>query len=177
METFELIEAALYILAPSVLVIVSSSMIMKSMSRNLEKTLRSEILRQNNKDFIKLKLSAYERLSLMLERTSIPTLIQKFAKPGLTASQIAQLMKASLNEEFNYNVSQQIFVSAQTWGTIKIIKEQTLILIKTVESKVDANQSSAEFCDSLINHMKNNGEIPHEKGLQMIRGEMELIFN
>ena len=73
METFELLEAALYILAPSVLVIVSSSMIMKSMSRNLEKTLRSEILRQNNKDYVKLKLAAYERLSLMLERTSVPT--------------------------------------------------------------------------------------------------------
>jgi hypothetical protein len=86
-------------------------------------------------------------------------------------------MRASINEEFNYNVSQQIFVSAQTWGTIKIVKEQTLILIKTVESKIDANLSAAEFCDSLINHMKNNGEIPHEKGLQMIRGEMELIFN
>jgi hypothetical protein len=59
METFELLEAALYILAPSVLVIVSSSMIMKSMSRNLEKTLRSEILRQNNKDFVKLNLRVF----------------------------------------------------------------------------------------------------------------------
>lgn len=173
----DLVENALFILAPGVLIIVSSYLLMKNMSKNLEKTLRAEILRQNNKDFAKLKLSAYERLALLLERTSIPTLIQKHAGSAATAPQVRKLMAHAINEEFNYNLSQQVFVSPQTWGTIKVIKEQTLILIQKVERSMPPETSSAEFCAKLIEAMKSNGEIPHEKGLNMIRSEMEILFS
>ncbi len=173
----QILETALFIIAPSLLIILSIYLTLKTMSRNLEKTLRSEILRQNNQDFVKLKLAAYERLALLLERTSIPALIQKFAKSGTRASEVSQLMLISINEEFNYNISQQIFVSSQTWGTIKIVKEQSIMLIQQVERTLPPETSGAEFCVALIEAIKQNGEVPHEKGLQMIRGEMELLFN
>jgi hypothetical protein len=111
----QLLETALLILAPSLLIIVGMFLTLKTMSRNLEKTLRSEIIRQNNQDFVKLKLAAYERLALLLERTSIPALIQKFAKSGTRAAEVSQLMLISINEEFNFNISQQVFISQQTW--------------------------------------------------------------
>jgi hypothetical protein len=173
----QLLETALLILAPSLLIIVGMFLTLKTMSRNLEKTLRSEIIRQNNQDFVKLKLAAYERLALLLERTSIPTLIQKFAKSGTRAAEVSQLMLISINEEFNFNISQQVFVSQQTWGTIKIVKEQSIMLIQQVERALPPETSGADYCVALIEAMKQNGEVPHEKGLQMIRGEMELLFN
>ena len=51
----QILETALFIIAPSLLIILSIYLTLKTMSRNLEKTLRSEILRQNNQDFVKLK--------------------------------------------------------------------------------------------------------------------------
>jgi hypothetical protein len=173
----QLLETALLILAPSLLIIVGMFLTLKTMSRNLEKTLRSEIIRQNNQDFVKLKLAAYERLALLLERTSIPALIQKFAKSGTRAAEVSQLMLISINEEFNFNISQQVFVSQQTWGTIKIVKEQSIMLIQQVERALPPETNGADYCVALIEAMKQNGEVPHEKGLQMIRGEMELLFN
>jgi len=116
-------------------------------------------------------------LALLLERTSIPTLIQKYAGSAATAPQVRKLMAHAINEEFNYNLSQQVFVSPQTWGTIKVIKEQTLILIQKVERSMPPETSSAEYCAKLIEAMKSNGEIPHEKGLNMIRSEMEILFS
>jgi hypothetical protein len=68
-------------------------------------------------------------------------------------------------------------VSPQTWATIKIVKEQTIVIIQRVEQKLPEGASSVEFSKELIEALKSMGEIPHEKGLQMIRGEIELLFN
>jgi len=147
------------------------------MMKALHNTLRTELLKQTNQDYVKLKLGAYERLSLLLERTSLPALIQKLSNPHTSASEFKLLMLHSINEEFNYNLSQQVYVSPQTWATIKIVKEQTIVIIQRVEQKLPEGASSVEFSKELIEALKSMGEIPHEKGLQMIRGEIELLFN
>lgn len=165
------------VIATGVLIIVSAYVVLKSMSKNLEKTLRAEIIRQNNKDFAKLKMAAYERLALLLERNSVPALIHKFTKSAGSPQQISEMMQHAINEEFSYNLSQQVYVSAQTWTTLKIVKEQTLIFIKSAEKQLPENATKADFFGTLIVKMQESGEIPHEKGLQMIRSEIELLFN
>ena len=165
------------VIATGVLIIVSAYVVLKSMSKNLEKTLRAEIIRQNNKDFAKLKMAAYERLALLLERNSVPALIHKFTKSAGSPQQISEMMQHAINEEFSYNLSQQVYVSAQTWTTLKIVKEQTLIFIKSTEKQLPENATKADFFGTLIVKMQESGEIPHEKGLQMIRSEIELLFN
>ena len=165
------------VIATGVLIIVSAYVVLKSMSKNLEKTLRAEIIRQNNKDFAKLKMAAYERLALLLERNSVPALIHKFTKSAGSPQQISEMMQHAINEEFSYNLYQQVYVSAQTWTTLKIVKEQTLIFIKSTEKQLPENATKADFFGTLIVKMQESGEIPHEKGLQMIRSEIELLFN
>jgi len=92
-------------LVPGILVLIAAYMVMNSMSKTLHPTLRTEIIRQNNKDFAKLKLGSYERLALLLERNSVPNLIHKFSNSAGTPSDILKMMTHSINEEFNYNVS------------------------------------------------------------------------
>ena len=164
-------------LIPGILVLIAAYMVMNNMSKTIHQTLRTEIIRQNNKDFAKLKLGAYERLALLLERNSVPNLIHKFSNSAGTPSDILKMMTHSINEEFNYNVSQQVYVSEQTWGTIKIVKEQTLLVLKKVYHGLPEKATKADYFGALISHLKESGDIPHEKGLQMIRGEMELLFN
>lgn len=164
------------VLVTGILILVATYIVLKIMSKNLEKTLRSEIIRQNNKDFAKLKMAAYERLALLLERNSIPSLIHKFTHSAGNPNQISEMMQRAIIEEFNYNLSQQVYVSTQTWTTLKIVKEQTLIFIKKTEKMLPPTATKADFLGSLITQMQENGEIPHEKGLQMIRAEIELLF-
>ncbi len=104
-------------LVPGILVLIAAYMVMNRMSKTLHHTLRMEIIRQNNKDFAKLKLGAYERLALLLERNSVPSLIHKFSNSTGTPSDVLKMMTHSINEEFNYNVSQQVYVSEQTWSS------------------------------------------------------------
>lgn len=135
-----------------------------------------ESLKNNNEALGKLKLQAYERLSILLERTSIPSLIQTYGNPNTTPAEFKILAMKAIQEEFNYNLSQQVYVSEQTWNMIKVVKEQTIIMLQQVERTVDPNGTASDYCVALINALQEKGEIPHEKGLRMIKNEIELIF-
>lgn len=166
----------LYILIPGVLIIVIASRLFKMHTQNSVQMLRVEILKQNNQSLSQLRLQAYERLSLLLERTSIPQLIHNFGGNVQTASEFKALSIKLIQEEFNYNLSQQIYVSEETWNAIKLIKEQTLVILQNTERELGPQAPVAQFCMKLISTLQETGDIPHEKGLKMIKGEIQVIF-
>lgn len=157
-------------------IMIFAKSMFKSHTNTLLKMIQIEANKENNQTLSKLKLQAYERLSLLLERTSIPSLIQNLGSNGITAREFKLLALKLIQDEFNYNLSQQIYVTDQTWNMIKIVKEQTSIMLQQVEKTIPENANASEFCIALINHLQNAGEVPHEKGLKMIKHEIEVIF-
>lgn len=157
-------------------IMIFAKSMFKSHTNTLLKMIQIEANKENNQTLSKLKLQAYERLSLLLERTSIPSLIQNLGSNGMTAREFKLLALKLIQDEFNYNLSQQIYVTDQTWNIIKIVKEQTSIMLQQVEKTIPENANASEFCIALINHLQNAGEVPHEKGLKMIKHEIEVIF-
>lgn len=168
--------AAGLVIGTMIIIMYFAKSLFKNHTNTLVQITKIESNKENGQTLNKLKLQAYERLSLLLERTSIPALIQNLGGNGLTAREFKLLALKSINDEFNYNLSQQIYVSDQTWGMIKVVKEQTSILLQQVEKTLPENAGSAEFCIALINHLQEQGDVPHEKGLKMIKQEIELIF-
>src|SRR5215204_3001255 len=62
-----------------------------------------------------LKLQAYERLVLLCERISLPSLISRVSQPGLTAREMQLFLIESIKQEYEYNISQQVYVSTLAW--------------------------------------------------------------
>ena len=168
--------ATSFILAITIIIIMFAKSMFKAHTQTIIQMVKIESLKNNNEALGKLKLQAYERLSILLERTSIPTLIQTYGNPNTTPAEFKILAMKAIQEEFNYNLSQQVYVSEQTWNMIKIVKEQTMIMLQQVERTVDPNGTASDYCVALINALQEKGEIPHEKGLRMIKNEIELIF-
>lgn len=176
MNNPDLYSAIGFILAIVFCVMFFAKSLFNSHTKTLLQMIKIETNKDNNQTLSKLKLQAYERLSLLLERTSVPSLIQNFGSNGLTAREFKLLALKSIQDEFNYNLSQQIYVSDQTWNMIKIVKEQTSIMLQQVEKTIPENANASEYCIALINYLQNAGEVPHEKGLKMIKNEIEVIF-
>lgn len=172
----DLYSAIGFILAIVFCVMFFAKSLFNSHTNTLLKMIQIEANKENNQTLSKLKLQAYERLSLLLERTSIPSLIQNLGSNGISAREFKLLALKLIQDEFNYNLSQQIYVTDQTWNMIKIVKEQTSIMLQQVEKTIPENANASEFCIALINHLQNAGEVPHEKGLKMIKHEIEVIF-
>jgi 2C-methyl-D-erythritol 2,4-cyclodiphosphate synthase len=113
-----------------------------------------------NNETIKLKLQAYERLTLYAERAGLKNLVSRTHAEDMTAGQMQLGLLQTLNEEYEYNVSQQIYVSAQMWKAITKLRDQNIFIINQIAATLPAQASSMELSKALLEYsMNNNAEI------------------
>jgi hypothetical protein len=79
-----------------------------------------------------LQLQAYERLVILTERVALPNLVSRANQPGLSAKEMQLLMLETIKTEFEYNSSQQIYVSPVAWQAVNNLKEQNMLIINQV---------------------------------------------
>ena len=79
-----------------------------------------------------LQLQAYERLVILTERVALPNIVSRANLPGITAREMQLLMLESIKQEFEYNSSQQIYVSPVVWQAVNNLKEQNMLIINQI---------------------------------------------
>jgi hypothetical protein len=97
-----------------------------------------------------LQLQAYERLTLLTDRIAIPNLVNRSNQPGLSAKDMQMLLTQSIRQEFEHNITQQIYVSAEAWDAVRNLKEQNLLIINQVASYLPPDASGYDLNKSLL---------------------------
>jgi len=100
-----------------------------------------------------LRLQAYERLTLLADRIALPNLISRVSQNGISAREMQMLLTQNVKEEFNYNISQQIYVSADAWNAVKNLKEQNLLAINQLANALPANATGLDLNKLLLEYM------------------------
>ncbi|MEN9317733.1 MAG: hypothetical protein RLZZ146_1147 [Bacteroidota bacterium] len=164
------------IVLPALLVFFTAQYMMKQHITNSVQLVKTEILKTNLNTFTPLKLQAYERIALFLERTSIPALIQSYAQAGQSARGFAAAATHAIKEEYSYNVSQQIYVSTQMWTLVKAIKEQHLQLLQNITANLPADATAADLSQKLIEFLQSMEVQPQDRGLEFMKNEIALTL-
>ena len=103
-----------------------------------------------------LQLQAYERLTLLAGRIALPSLISRVNQPGLSARDMQLLLSQTIRQEFEYNMTQQIYVSADAWNSVKSLKEQNLLIIHQVANALPPEATGNEFNRILLEFLMND---------------------
>lgn len=103
-----------------------------------------------------LQLQAYERLVMLAERISIPNLVSRANQPGLDARQMQLLLLESVKQEYEYNTTQQIYVSPMAWEAVKNLKDQNMLIINQVGSSLPAEASGLDMNRRLLEFSMNS---------------------
>jgi len=164
------------IVLPALLVFFTAQYMMKQHIANSVQLVKTEILKTNLNTFTPLKLQAYERIALFLERTSIPALIQSYAQAGQSARGFAAAATHAIKEEYSYNVSQQIYVSTQMWTLVKAIKEQHIQLLQNICASLPAEATAADLSQKLIEYLQSMEVQPQDRGLEFMKNEIALTL-
>lgn len=123
-----------------------------------------------------LKLQAYERCILLMERMSPESLVMRTHKPGISASQLKMELIAAINSEYNHNLSQQLYVSAQAWQVIRVVKEEMINLINTAYSDLGPNSVGLDLSKAIFEQLIKIETVPTQKALMFIKKEFDLVF-
>ena len=97
-----------------------------------------------------LQLQAYERLTILAERISLKGLVSRVPPGGHTARQYQGLLQETIKNEYDYNLSQQLYVSAQAWQAVSNLKEQNIFIINQIVSTLSPEATGIELAKRIL---------------------------
>ncbi len=162
---------------PAIIVFMVVYFLLKNFFDNESQKRQLEIKIETNKVITPLKLQAYERLVILMERMTPNNLIFRVNKPGISASQLKLDLIEEIHNEFNHNVSQQIYVSPQAWQIVRIAKEEMVNIINTAYTHLGPNAVGLDLSKGIFETMIQMENIPTYKALEFLRKEFHLIFD
>ncbi len=125
---------------------------------------------------VPVRMQAYERLTLFCERISLPNLLYHFPAEGMNAAQLKLSLMLAVQNEFEYNVTQQVYVSDPLWEIIKLAKDDVFNSISIVYEKIPPHSDASKLTQGLIKFYNERNSSGPEKAVQAIKKEAALIF-
>ncbi len=105
-----------------------------------------------------LALAAYERLTLLTERLKLNNLVSRLTQSDLSAKQLQQLLLASMREEMDHNITQQLYVKKEIWDAVNKMKEQNSFIINQIAATLPPEASSLDLGRQLVQFTLDNPE-------------------
>ncbi len=126
-----------------------------------------------------LQLQAYERLVMLAERLSMPSLVSRAnqQQQGMNARQMQILLLESIKQEYEYNTTQQIYVSPVAWEAVKNLKDQNMLIINQVASAIPPDASGLDLNRQLLEFtMHSKKGTLHEIVLEALNYEAKKLM-
>lgn len=164
----------LFYLLPAVVVGVIAFYFFNLHTRNEEGRRRFLLHKENQKQALPLRLQAYERMALFLERIAPSSLLVRVKPYKDRKEDYVALLVRTIEQEFEHNLAQQIYVSEECWNVIKASKNATISNIRKAAAKEeleDADQLRQDILSSLLDQQP-----PSETGLSYIKREVKSIW-
>jgi hypothetical protein len=169
------VELTKYLL-PLIILLIAVLLILNHFAKQEQLKQKYELIKGNNKLITPVRLQAYERLILFLERIKPDALALRIKQTNMNALQMQILMLDTLRQEFNHNLTQQLYISEKTWSAIINAKEQITRLINLTGTKMSKNSTFNEFASSFIEMYNEFENKPIENTILVIKKEATEIF-
>jgi len=157
---------------PALLVLAAAYIVMKNFMESQMNNSKANLKIANAKIITPLRLQAYERLVLFMERITPENLLVRVYTPGMTSQQFHIELLKIIRNEFEHNMSQQLYVSDEAWETIKSAKESVLRLINTIASSEKGRESAQEFSRLALEAYNNVDSNPTENAILLLKKEI-----
>ena len=139
--------------------------------------LQNEFDKHNTKIVTPIKLNAYERLVLFLERTSPDEILNREMLPEMSAFELQMRLLKVVREEFEHNVSQQIYVSAICWQSVINARNSINQLINIAATQVSPNDRAINLAQIIIQAYNADTETATKNAINLLKNEIGKLIN
>lgn len=127
---------------------------------------------------LRLRLQAYERLVLFLERIAPGSMIPRVFVAGMTVRDLQQALIFNIRAEYEHNLAQQVYVSKTAWETVKNVKEQEINMVIQVGKSLDPEASGKELHARILDIiLKTEQTLPINLALQLLNEEVKIVMS
>ena len=164
------------IVLPAALVLYAMFLVIRSF---LQKDFEKQLIRvkeKNSETILPLRLQAYERMALFLERISPNNMLIRLAEPQLSAAAFQQKLLTEIRDEFHHNHSQQIYMSDEAWQMIRGAMNSMIGLIQQAGEKMTEKNNAIDLSSAIFNEMAQSEKDAVDSALSFIKNEIRQSF-
>ncbi len=176
MDYGSLLKDLLIITLPAGAVLYGMFLVVKSfIGREMNQSLL-QLKSKNSEIALPIRLQAYERMAIFLERNSVNNLIPRLTEGGQSAAELHQMLLFTIREEFNHNVAQQIYISQPAWEYIKSAVEEFISVINQASRELPEGATGFDLSRHIFELQGDKEISQNEAALQFMKEEIQQYF-
>lgn len=162
---------------PALVVMVLTIYLVRAYANRELRLKEAEIRKDSRKELIPIRLQAYERMALFLERISLESLISRLRKPGMSAPDMQLEMISNIRMEFEHNMTQQIYLNQESWDAIKLCKDEMIRLVNTIAGPMPPEAKAEDLTRVLLDFViKSKDALPTQRAMDTLKAEVISLF-
>lgn len=176
MKNLEFLGDLVKIVIPAAVVMYAMYLVVKSfLNKEFERRL-VEFKLKNTETILPIRLQAYERMALFLERISLPNMLIRLNQPNINVAQFQQLLSSQVREEMSHNFSQQVYMSDQAWKLIKIAMDDVINIVNTSAQQLQPDDKGVELGKAIFSQLEKREQDPVNQALVYLKSELQRLF-
>jgi hypothetical protein len=173
METF--LEILKYTL-PALVVFLTVYLVLRSYFDFKQKEGLLEIRRKDQEIILPIRLQAYERMVLFLERISPVQAVFRVMEPGMSPANLQAALVQTVREEFEHNIAQQIYISHEAWGLVRNAREETVRMINSAFITLDEKSTANDLARIILESWSGMEKNPVQSAVDYLKNEVRELF-
>lgn len=158
---------------PALLMLLLTYLMLSNFLDNEENRRQYLLRREVRKNALPMRLQAYERLTLFLERITPNSLLVRVPASKLTAQEYQTLLLRTIRQEFEHNLSQQVYISEEAWHMVVTAKSATVSIVNKLASEVDPKGPAMELSKKILEHTMDIGTFPTRSAIHFMKTELK----
>lgn len=161
---------------PSIVVFLTATVMIRYYFKSFVRDRDRDLVLQDRKKTLPMRLQAYERLALFLERITVDSLVVREQSDEFTARDFHQHLLAVIRAEYEHNLSQQIYISGDAWNVVRNAKEGTLKMVNRAAMQVNPDGPALDLSKKIIEIQMEVETSPTQAALEFLRNEARLLM-
>lgn len=164
------------IMVPASIVLYLSYLLVRSFIQKEIELKKLDVRGRSIETVLPNRLQAYERMALFLERMAPQNLLVRLNTAGMPSREFHQLLLSEIRNEYNHNVSQQVYMSEAVWELIKNAKEDLIVSINDAASEMGMESTSLDLSKKIFEKSISKSVDPLNHALIELKKEIQQTF-
>ena len=163
-------------LAVGLVITLAFGVMLSSVSEKFLEKQRIDVRSKNVEITLPLRLQAYERMCLFLERITPNNLLLRLVPSATSALELQQVVLHEVREEYNHNVAQQLYISTHAWEQIVNAMNETVAIVNQAAAEVSPEAPAADLAKKVFSHVIEKEIQPSTQALRVLKEEIRNVF-
>ena len=172
----EMVYDLLKITIPAALVLYLAYLLVRSFLQKQLDEIAFSVRQKNQEIVVPIRLQAYERITLLLERITPANLLSRLSSAEYSVEEFQQILVHEIRNEFNHNLSQQVYMSDSAWTYVTTAVEQTISLINSSANTLGKDGKGIELARTVLENSTGEEVETTTQAIRYIKEEIQDVF-